>query len=95
MSGALQPKQLLPLASDFSLLQEVVRRVADPVLFRPPLIVCNEDHRFLVTGQVRQLGVEPHNIVLEPEGRNTATAVAALMLAEADADSLIPDSPDR
>ena len=91
MSRALQPKQLLSLVSDFSLLQKTVRRVADPVLFQAPLLVCNEDHRFLIAEQVRQLGVEPHNIVLEPEGRNTApaTAVAALMLAQADGDGLM------
>lgn len=71
MSRALQPKQLLSLVSDFSLLQETVQRVADPALFRAPLIVCNENHRFLIAKQVRQTGVRPRTIVIEPQGRNT------------------------
>ncbi len=44
MSRALQPKQLLSLVNDFSLLRETARRVADPVLFQAPLVVCNEEH---------------------------------------------------
>lgn len=87
MSRALYPKQLLPLVSDLSMLQETARRVADPARFAPPIVVCNEEHRFIVAEQVRQVGTEPRAIVLEPVGRNTApaAAVAAILLARMDA----------
>lgn len=52
LSRALRPKQLLPLVSDKSMLQETVLRTAD-ALFGPPLIICNEDHRFMIAEQVR------------------------------------------
>lgn len=71
------PKQFLPLVSDSSLLQETAKRVSDPALFAPPLMVCNEEHRFLVAEQLRDIGVAPSHIVLEPVARNTAPAVAA------------------
>lgn len=85
LSRALRPKQLLPLVSDKSMLQETVQRTAD-ALFGPPLIICNEDHRFMIAEQVRALGIDPAAIVLEPKGRNTApaAAVAAMYLAEKD-----------
>jgi mannose-1-phosphate guanylyltransferase/mannose-6-phosphate isomerase len=76
LSRALRPKQLLPLASDKSMLQETVLRTAGAG-FGPPLIICNEDHRFMIAEQLRELGVTPKAIVLEPQGRNTAPAVAA------------------
>ena len=71
------PKQFLQLVSDLSLLQETAARVSDPTTFSPPLMVCNEEHRFLVAEQLREIGVEPSHIVLEPVARNTAPAVAA------------------
>ena len=82
LSRALYPKQLLPLASERTMLQETARRVADPARFAPPLIVCNDEHRFIVAEQLREIGVVPAAIVLEPVGRNTApaAAIAALML---------------
>lgn len=83
------PKQLLPLTGDESLLQETVRRldgVADTTLtVTAPLVVCNDQHRFLVAEQLRKVGATGAQIVLEPVGRNTAPAltVAALVsLAE-------------
>ncbi len=85
MSRTLRPKQLLPLVSDRTMLQETMLRVAGPD-FAPPIVVCNEEHRFMIAEQVRALGVTPKAIVLEPVPRNTAPAitVAALMAAEAD-----------
>jgi len=83
MSRALRPKQLLALNSDLSLLQETVRRVTGPE-FAPPLIICNDEHRFMIAEQMRELGVEPEAIVLEPAGRNTAPAAAAAALILAD-----------
>src|SRR5471030_2354084 len=82
MSRALYPKQLLPLLSADSLLQETVRRVADPARFAAPLIIANDEHRFIIAEQLRRSGIAPRAIILEPVGRNTAPAacVAALML---------------
>lgn len=85
------PKQFLPLISDKSLLQETAMRVSDPSLFAPPLLVCNEEHRFLVAEQLRETGITPSHIVLEPVARNTAPAVAAAatLLAAQDPDALM------
>lgn len=86
LSRADLPKQLLPLLGSSSLLQETATRIADGDRFAPPLIVCNEDHRFLVAEQLRAIGMAPAAIVLEPVGRNTApaVAVAATIVARTD-----------
>lgn len=85
------PKQFLPLISKKSLLQETATRVSDPSLFAPPLMVCNEEHRFLVAEQLREAGISPSHIVLEPVARNTApaVAVAATLLAAQDPNALM------
>jgi len=80
------PKQLLPLTGERSLLQETALRVADPAHFADPLLVANEEHRFLVAEQLRSVGVTPRAILLEPVGRNTAAAVAVAALAAAERD---------
>ena len=67
LSRALRPKQLLPLVSERSMLQETTLRVSGES-FAPPLVVCNDEHRFLIAEQ-RELGTVPPRIVLEPEGR--------------------------
>ena len=79
LSRELYPKQLLPLIGDDSLLHDTARRVADGDRYGPPIIVCNQAHRFLVAEQMRAADISPAAIVLEPAGRNTApaTAVAA------------------
>ena len=91
LSRKLYPKQLLPLTGERSLLQETLARVSDPARFAAPLLLCNEDHRFLIAEQARALDIAPSDIVLEPVARNTApaAAAAALILAEASADSLM------
>ena len=91
LSRAAYPKQLMPLLSAESLLQETVRRVAAPERFAAPILVCNDEHRFLVAEQLRQIGVAPNRIVLEPVGRNTApaAAVAALLLAADEPEALM------
>jgi mannose-1-phosphate guanylyltransferase / mannose-6-phosphate isomerase len=91
MSRALYPKQLLDLLCDESLLQQTVRRVAGRAGFAPPLIVANEEHRFIIAEQLRAIGVAPDALVLEPVGRNTAPAacIAALRLAESEPDALM------
>jgi len=84
------PKQLWPLASDRSLIQETALR-ATGAGFAPPIVVCNEAHRFLIAEQLREAGIEGARIVLEPVGRNSAPAVAAaaLLMAESDPDAVL------
>ncbi|HET9834981.1 MAG TPA: sugar phosphate nucleotidyltransferase, partial [Rhodanobacteraceae bacterium] len=80
------PKQLLPLLGERSLLQETVLRlegIADSVL--PPIIVGNEEYRFIVAEQLHQLGIEHPQLLLEPAGRNTAPALTlAALLSRTD-----------
>jgi mannose-1-phosphate guanylyltransferase / mannose-6-phosphate isomerase len=91
MSRALYPKQLLPLLSEHSLLQETVGRVADPARFAAPLIIANDEHRFIIAEQLRRTGTAARQIILEPVGRNTAPAacIAALCLAADDPNALL------
>lgn len=70
------PKQLLALVNDFSLLQNTVTRCAAHPDIAEPILVCNKEHRFVVAEQLREIAVQPAAIILEPEGRNTAPAVA-------------------
>jgi mannose-1-phosphate guanylyltransferase len=80
LSRELFPKQFLALAGGGqSMLQTTLTRLQGlPVA--PPLVICNEDHRFLVAEQLRQLGALGRNLLLEPAGRNTAPAVALAAL---------------
>ena len=71
------PKQLLALSGNNSLLQKTVLRLQGLENAAPPLVVCNEKHRFFVAEQFLQMEIAAHSIVLEPEGKNTAPAVAA------------------
>ena len=74
------PKQLLALASDKTLIQESMLRVGDPALFDLAVIVCNEEHRFIIAEQMRQVGAKLRSIIVEPLARNTAPAIAAAAL---------------
>ena len=91
LSRLAYPKQLLPLAGERTMLQETALRVSAADRFAAPLIVCNEEHRFIVAEQLREAGLEPSGIVLEPVGRNTApaVAVAALELARSEPDAVM------
>lgn len=80
MSRRLLPKQFLPLVSERSMLQETALRVAGMPGVAPPVVVSNEEHRFLVAEQLRELNGRPAVQILEPAGRNTAPAVAAAAL---------------
>lgn len=78
------PKQLLPLVTDATLLQETVTRgqaITVDLNSANPLIIANEEHRFLVAEQLRQIAVEASSILLEPFGRNTAPALTLAALA--------------
>jgi mannose-1-phosphate guanylyltransferase/mannose-6-phosphate isomerase len=77
LSRAVLPKQLLPLVGEKTMLQDTVLRVAGWPELMAPLVVCGNEHRFLVAEQLRDIGVTPLGILLEPAGRNTAPAVAA------------------
>ncbi|MFP4396605.1 MAG: mannose-1-phosphate guanylyltransferase/mannose-6-phosphate isomerase [Desulfonatronovibrio sp.] len=79
MSRKLYPKQYLPLSGEMSMLQETVQRLSG-LPAQKPLLICNEEHRFLAAEQLRQLDMEDVTILLEPEGRNTAPAIALAAL---------------
>lgn len=80
MSRELYPKQFLRLYGQRSMLQETVLRL-DDVDAREPVVICNQEHRFLVAEQLRQINKLSHNIILEPVGRNTAPAIALAALS--------------
>jgi mannose-1-phosphate guanylyltransferase/mannose-6-phosphate isomerase len=84
------PKQLWPLLSDHSLMQETVLRARGPA-FAAPVVVCNEEHRFLIAEQLREIGVANARILLEPVGRNSAPAIAAaaVLIAEHNPDAVL------
>lgn len=79
LSREAYPKQFLPLASEQTMLQATWQRVA-PIAARGPLVIANEEHRFVASEQLQQVGAEPAAIILEPVGRNTAPAIAVAAL---------------
>ena len=80
LSRELYPKQLLALTSQRTMIQDTALRLKG-LDAAPPVIVCNDAHRFLVAEQLRLIGIPPRAIVLEPFGRNTAPAIALAALA--------------
>lgn len=74
------PKQLLCLIGEQTLLQQTVSRLNGLKDVAPALLVCNEEHRFLIAEQLRQLKKPPADIILEPAGRNTAPALTLAAL---------------
>ncbi|WOH67160.1 mannose-1-phosphate guanylyltransferase/mannose-6-phosphate isomerase [Bradyrhizobium sp. BWA-3-5] len=95
LSRETYPKQLLSLLGDNTLLQQTALRVDDGTLFTDPVVIANAEHRFAIGEQLRAVGIERPNIVLEPFGRNTAPAVAiaALLVGERDPDAVILAMP--
>lgn len=91
MSRAHYPKQLLPLAGAQTMLQATASRVAASATYGAPLIIANNDHRFIVAEQLHAAGIKPRAIVLEPVGRSTApaAAIAALELIETAPDAIM------
>ncbi|MCB1615260.1 MAG: mannose-1-phosphate guanylyltransferase/mannose-6-phosphate isomerase [Pseudomonadales bacterium] len=83
------PKQFLPLVSDNSLLQDTVARAKYIVSEADPVIVSNNDHRFIVAEQVKEINVQPGAIILEPCPKNTAPAIALAALMLEDRDTLM------
>lgn len=87
------PKQFWPLHGDseLSLLQKTIKRL-DPIeSILNPIVVCNEEHRFLIAEQCREINVKPEEIILEPSGRNTAPAIiiSALHALKKDKEALL------
>ena len=80
LSRELHPKQFIPLVEEYTLLQATVRRLASLDEVRAPIVVCNEEHRFMVAEQLKAIDVTPAAVLLEPVGRNTAPAIAAAAL---------------
>ena len=95
------PKQLLPLIGDSSMLQQTVQRLPGlnmgdaGVMVNNPMVICNEQHRFLVAEQLREIGIPCQSIILEPVGRNTAPALtlAALHCVKEDTDAIMMVMP--
>ena len=80
-----RPKQYLNLIGETSMLKQTLTRI-ESLAQTSPIIVCNEEHRFLVAEQVRQLGLTSPTVILEPEGKNTAPGIALAALAASAAD---------
>jgi len=91
LSRELNPKQFLPLTGEFSLLEQTLNRASSLPDMAAPIVVCNEEHRFLVAEQLRNVSLTGSAIILEPVGRNTAPAiaVAALQALKTDADAVL------
>lgn len=82
LSRKMYPKQFLPLVNEKSMLQETVERLKGlDHLSESISVVCNEEHRFLVAEQIREIDVNIDHLILEPEGRNTAPALTLAALA--------------
>ncbi len=83
------PKQFLPLVSGNTMIQETMLRLNGLKDLQPTIAVCNEDHRFMLAEQMREIGVKPAAIILEPVGKNTAPAVAMAALSAASEDDVL------
>src|SRR5437868_3691980 len=93
LSRAMYPKQFIRFFDDqtSSFLATTLKRLGNEAGFAEPIIVCNNDHRFLVQEEAERSGVRPGAIVLEPVARNTApaAAVAALMVEREDPEGIL------
>ncbi|HRD48453.1 MAG TPA: mannose-1-phosphate guanylyltransferase/mannose-6-phosphate isomerase [Candidatus Contendobacter sp.] len=91
LSRETYPKQFLPMVDERTMVQNTALRIAGMSDVTAPMVVCNEDHRFMVAEQLRAVGIHPAAVILEPIGRNTgpAVAVAALHAQNAGADPIL------
>ena len=87
------PKQYLTIdeREKLSFLQKTVKRLEHFENIDKPIIICNEEHRFIVAEQMRDIKIKPKSILLEPVGRNTAPAItiAALKALEGGKDPIL------
>jgi mannose-1-phosphate guanylyltransferase len=79
LSRKLYPKQFINLVNDTTLFQDTIMRL--PKNVSEPLVICNEEHRFIVAEQLRQIASRNKGIILEPVGKNTAPAIALAAMA--------------
>ncbi|TCV87585.1 MULTISPECIES: mannose-1-phosphate guanylyltransferase/mannose-6-phosphate isomerase [Methylomonas] len=89
LSRGQYPKQFLPLVSGNTMLQETILRLDGVAGLQAPIAVCNEDHRFMLAEQMREIGIKPAAIILEPVGKNTAPAVAMAALSARSEDDVL------
>ena len=75
-----RPKQFIALFGENTMFQETLTRLDGVDEIQPPIVICNNDHRFMVAEQLHELEVASPNIILEPIGRNTAPALAVSAL---------------
>ena len=79
LSRKFHPKQFLNLVNEkTTVFQDTILRLPKDV--DKPIVICNDEHRFLVAEQARQVNVECQDIILEPDGKNTAPAIALAAL---------------
>ncbi len=81
LSRKQKPKQFLPLVNNHTMFENTLLRLNGISNIQSPIVVCNEDHRFMVAEQLKELAISNGIIALEPEGRNTAPAIAAAAFA--------------
>jgi mannose-1-phosphate guanylyltransferase/mannose-6-phosphate isomerase len=94
MSRKLLPKQFLPLVGERTLFQDTVLRTRGMPQVQAPIVITNAEHRFMAADQLREIGVAPRALLLEPAGRNTAPAIAAAALQAGDgADAILVVQP--
>ena len=88
MSTRKQPKQFHKIVSNLSMLQETAKRgeAAEAIDIASPSFVCSSAHKDLVLSQCKDIGIEPHLVILEPMAKNTAAVAATIAVAMADAD---------
>lgn len=89
LSRGQYPKQFLPLVSGNTMLQETMLRLSGVPDLQPVIGVCNEDHRFMMAEQLREIGIQATAIILEPVGKNTAPAVAMAALSAQSPDDVL------
>ena len=91
MSRKLLPKQFLPLVTEHTLLQDTALRLRGLAGASAPVVIANQEHRFLVGDQLGAIGIKPRALLVEPVGRNTAPAIAAaaLQIAREDPDAVL------
>ena len=93
LSRGMYPKQLLNLIDpSLSMLQQTVKRLEGVEGVQSPIVICNQEHRFMVGEQLQAIGTQEPTILLEPEGRNTAAAIA-LAAFRANADDVMVVMP--
>jgi len=91
LSRSLNPKQFLNLVDEYSLFQKTALRTQNEEIFNKPIVVCNNEHRFIAAEELQKINITPKLIILEPIGRNTAPAitVAALNAVESNEDLIL------